>query len=241
MTDTALLPKPRHDGAPKWRAAAAFACTCILLAGILGDRLLWRQPGADAAPYHRHVQEEAARLPLHFDNWLGVDVPVPQGAVNLLKPNVLISRRYQEMDSGRTVTLLLVQCTDARDLLGHYPPICYAGQGWQLVSAETRDWETDGGTVHGTRYRFKTSGGGFENETTIDNFMVLPGGATARNMDEVHVAAQDRTRKYFGAAQVQIVYGSDFAEPLRLEIFRSFLSELTPTLTAIARSTGVQR
>ena len=241
MTDTAILPKPRHDGAPKWRAAAPFACTCILLAGIVGDRLLWRQPGADTAPYHRHVQGEAARIPLHFDNWLGVDVSVPQGAVNLLKPNVLVSRRYQEMDSGQTVTLLLVQCTDARDLLGHYPPICYAGQGWQLVSAEPRDWETGSGTIHGMRYRFKTGAQTFAEETTIDNFMLLPGGTTARNMDEVHVAAQDRRRKHFGAAQVQIVYGSAFTEAARVEIFRGFIAQLTPTMTAIARQGGVQR
>jgi EpsI family protein len=231
---------PHRRGAWKWRAAVPFACTCLLLAGILVDRLLWRRPGADAAPYHRQVQEAAANIPLHFDKWLGVDVPVPQGAVNLLKPNVLVSRRYQDMDSGRTVTLLLVQCTDARDLLGHYPPVCYAGQGWQLVSAEPRDWESDDGTVHGTRYRFKTGAAGFENQTTIDNFMVLPGGATARNMEEVHVAAQDRRRKHFGAAQVQIVYGSDVSEPTRLEVFRAFLSELNPTMTAIARPVGVK-
>lgn len=240
MTELAIKNKPaRHRRTATWGAAAPFACTCVLLAGILGDRLLWRQPSADAAPYHRQVREEASRIPVHFGDWLGVDVPVPQGAVNLLKPNVLISRRYQEMDSGRTVTLLLVQCTDARDLLGHYPPVCYAGQGWQLVAAEPRDWETTRGTIHGTRYRFKTSAQGFAEETTIDNFMVLPGGATARNMDEVHVAAQDRRRKYFGAAQVQVVYGGEMPEQERIDIFRSFVTQLNPTMIAVSRQVGV--
>mgnify|MGYP007071125856 CR=1 FL=1 len=28
------------------------------------------------------------------------------------------------------VNVAVVQCRDARDMGGHYPPICYPGQGW---------------------------------------------------------------------------------------------------------------
>ena len=81
--------RPRRAG--RGRAAVPWVCTCVLLVGILGDRWLLRQPSADAAPYHARVQQEAARIPLHFKDWLGSDVPVPPAAVQMLKPNVILS------------------------------------------------------------------------------------------------------------------------------------------------------
>ncbi len=230
--------RPRRAG--RGRAAVPWVCTCVLLVGILGDRWLLRQPSADAAPYHARVQQEAARIPLHFKDWLGSDVPVPPAAVQMLKPNVILSRRYQQMSTGRYVTVLLVQCTDARDLLGHYPPICYAGQGWQLVTSEPCDWTTGGRTIHGMRYAFKTSEQGRFDETTVDNFMLLPGGGTARNMDEVERAAQDRRRKFFGAAQVQIVYGPGYSKSDQLSILHEFVGVLNPTMNEIRQQAGKQ-
>ena len=219
-------------------AAIPWVCTCILLVGILGDRWLLREPSADPAPYHARVRDEAASIPHHLDDWLGHDVPVPQAAVQMLQPNVIFSRRYQQMSTGRYVTVLLVQCTNARDLQGHYPPVCYPGQGWALVSSEPRDWPTANRTIQGMRYVFKTSDFARSNDTTIDNFMLLPGGETARNMDEVRQAAADRRRRFFGAAQVQIVYGPDYSESDRTATFHRFIGVLSPTISRIGQRAG---
>jgi len=90
------------------------------------------------------------------------------------------------------------------------------------------------------RYAFKTSEQGRFDETTIDNFMLLPGGGTARNMDEVEVAAQDRRRKFFGAAQVQIVYGPGYSESDQLSILHEFVGVLNPTMNEIRQQAGKQ-
>jgi hypothetical protein len=243
MTESAVASahnRPRRH-AIRRGAAAPWICTCVLLVGILGDRWLLREPSSDPAPYHARVKEEAARIPHYFDDWLGDDVPVPQAAVQMLQPNVLFSRRYQQMSTGRYVTVLLVQCTDARDLQGHYPPVCYPGQGWSLVSSEPRDWTSGGRTIQGMRYNFKTSDQGRFNETTIDNFMLLPGGGTARNMDEVRQAAADRRRRFFGAAQVQIVYGPDYAESDRIAVLHTFVGALSPTINRIGQRVGEEQ
>src|SRR5688572_23609198 len=117
------------------------AVTLLLLGGIALDQALFRVPAANAAPYHALVQAAAAKIPFHIDTWFGTDIPVPPAATKLLKPNVIVSRRYAEMLTGRRVDFLLVQCTDARDIVGHYPPICYVTHGWTQESAEPRDWE----------------------------------------------------------------------------------------------------
>src|SRR4051812_11108984 len=103
-----------HFGLP----ALPWVCTFALLCGIVGDRIRLDRNVVDAEAYHTRVRKVAANIPYHFGNWLGLDVPVPGSAVKLLKPNIIISRRFEEMRTGRQVTLLVVQCTDARDILG---------------------------------------------------------------------------------------------------------------------------
>jgi hypothetical protein len=209
-------------------------CTSVLLLGVAVDRWILREPSLDPTHYHSRVKAEAARIPLHFANWLGADVPVPNAATQMLKPNVLLSRRYQQLSTDQSVTVLLVQCADARDIQGHYPPVCYPGQGWALVSSEPREWNTGRRIVLGMRYVFRTGELAESNETTIDNFMLLPDGRTARTMDDVRLAAADRRRRLFGAAQVQIVYGANLTEQQRLQVFHTFLEQLNSTISAIA-------
>lgn len=248
MTDlvdssTKTISKARARGsaepAPRfWRQAWVWICTAALLGGIAADRALMRKPSQDSAAYHQRVRAVAEGVPFHFDRWLGVDVPVPQGAVSLLKPNVLLSRRYEEMGSGRRLTLLLVHCKDARDILGHYPPVCYAGQGWTLVGSQPRDWTVEDLPIKATRYTFKPPASEAGELVSIDNFMLLANGTTARDMDEVEVAAQDARRKYFGAAQVQIVYDASVSEADRASVFDAFVTMLKPLILTIEQQSN---
>jgi hypothetical protein len=210
-------------------------CTGALLLGIGADRLLLRRPAADATAYHQRVRQAAEGLPLVCGGWLGTDVPVPQGAVTLLKPNVIVSRRYEEIGTGRTATVLLVHCQDARDILGHYPPACYRGQGWTLESATPMDWSRDGRVINGTRYSFTTPQ---RVSMTIDNFMLLPDGRTARDMNDVERVAQDQRQKHFGAGQVQLLYRSEMSDADRAEIFQTFVGMLRPVIAQITQQPG---
>jgi hypothetical protein len=182
------------------------AVTLLLLGGIAADQALFRVPAADAAPYHARVQAAASRIPLHIGTWFGKDVPVPPAATKLLKPNVIASRRYEEMRTGKRVDFLLVQCTDTRDILGHYPPVCYVAHGWTQESAEPRDWDVDGLKIPGTVYVFSSNRNGLPARMTVYNFIVLPDGQICRGMGEADAAAQDLRRKFLGAAQVQLVF-----------------------------------
>lgn len=214
----------------------ALAVTLVLLGAISVDRFVFARPTAAAEAYHERLRETAARLPSHFDRWLGVDAPVPQSAITMLKPNFIISRNYNELGGRRSAMLLVVHCRDSRDILGHYPPVCYVNQGWAMESATPKDWETDGGKIAGMRYVFSTNRGGSKQELVLDNFMVLPDGQTARGMDEVDRAARDSTLKHFGAAQVQLVYNASLTEADRSEIFSAFMRQLRPVLDAILKT-----
>jgi hypothetical protein len=194
--------------------------TLLLLAGFTADQLLFRVAPADAAPYHAAVQQAATRIPLHMGSWLGEDVPVPPAAVQLLKPNVIVSRRYTDLRSGRRFDFLLVQCSDIRDILGHYPPVCYRGQGWTTDAAEPGDWETGDLTITGTSYTFERKRQGLPARLVVYNFILLPDGRICRGMDEADEAAQDLRRKYFGAAQVQLVFDGSVPEDVRDEVLQ---------------------
>lgn len=217
---------------PARRSLAPLVATLLLLSGIAADRALLKKPSLDTETYHNRVQASAASVPLLNGMWMGTDISIPQGAVALLKPNVIVSRRYEEIGTGRHLQLLFVQCKDARDIIGHYPPVCYPGQGWVEIHREEADWRLGDATITGMRYHFMTPQ---RRTVTVENFMALPSGHTARNMDAVERAAQDSSQKYFGAAQVQLVYDTDLSVTEREETFSSFIGMLRPLLDQIMR------
>ncbi|MFG0248653.1 MAG: hypothetical protein ACF8OB_07180, partial [Phycisphaeraceae bacterium JB051] len=49
----------------------------LLLAGIVTEKLMMHEPVIDASPYHTHVREAAAALPMVIGDWVGTDEPVP--------------------------------------------------------------------------------------------------------------------------------------------------------------------
>src|SRR4051794_18481280 len=57
--------------------------------------------------------------------YAGKDVPLPDDAGEMLKPNAYLHRVYANLTTGRRVEFLLVQCRYTRDMQGHYPPVCY--------------------------------------------------------------------------------------------------------------------
>jgi hypothetical protein len=115
---------------------------CLLAATWVYQRVVsGRAP--DPEPYHASVRQAAASVPLRTGTWFATEEPVPPSAMALIKPNVILSRRYVDAISGQQAILLLVQCRDARDLLGHWPPVCYAGQGWVQELAAERQWQVD--------------------------------------------------------------------------------------------------
>lgn len=213
------------------KESLAIVCSLALLCGAAADRLSLLSP-TDPAPYHRSVRVAAERVPLTFGPWSGTDVPVPQEAATQLRPNVIISRAYVNSLTQQRVALLLVQCADVRDLTPHFPPMCYPGRGLSLTSTEPKDWPMDQVTVNGTEYQFESNTFKTDKLTIVDNFMILPDGRTCRDMTEVRRLVGLKTR-YFGAAQVQLVFNSEVPAAERQAICVEFFKVCEPLINTI--------
>src|SRR5579884_1718328 len=143
MVVQAFQPAPGRAG---WKACTAStmgkrsdilvsALTLSLLGGTLADRLKFHTPGPDAGRYHQLVQDAGATVPREIGDWKADgDSPLPPAAIALLHPNLVISRHYENSKTGHSVEFLLIQCSDVRDLLGHYPPRCYPANGYTQLA-----------------------------------------------------------------------------------------------------------
>lgn len=203
----------------------------LFLAGAAVDRKAHMVAPEDTTAYQARVREAYAQLPMRIGNWIGEETPVPQSAVALLHPNVIISRRYTNFVTGRTASFLLTQCADARDMAGHYPPICYPNQGWILQRSEAHRWAVDGLEVNGMEYRFlrsPTSPAGI----VVRNFMILPDGSIAPDMDSIRKSTSVR-RRFYGAGQVQVICDAGVPDAEQGEIFTSLVEGHMPVITAI--------
>jgi hypothetical protein len=228
-----------HSPRSKIFSAAPVAVTVCLLVGVLVDRFLFHTAPADAAIYHDRVAAAGGVLPYNVGAWIGVDLPPSEGAVSLLQPNLLLTRRFEHIGSSESATFVLVHCRDARDLIGHYPPICYGNQGWVSASVTPLEFEVQGLKVPVTRYQFKSSRLGKATDICVDNFMVLPDGEICPDMDGITRTAQNTRSKFFGAAQVQLVSDASLRESEREALFRELIAASRPLIATIG--SGVQQ
>ena len=97
----------------------------LVIAGIAVHQHLafYRTPGIDQ--YHANVRAAATLVPTMIGPWVGQDVPTRAQALTVLRPNVMISRHYVNIETGASVSLMLVHCVDAHSMVGHYPGRCY--------------------------------------------------------------------------------------------------------------------
>ena len=205
----------------------------VLLFGITIDKIWFHLPSGDPKPYHEKVRRAAEELPYQIDDWIGTDAEVSQAAVTMLRPNVLLSRQFKNIRTGQSISFLVVQCGDARDLLGHYPPVCYRASGWTLQSTTPRNWEFESFVVRGMEYEFSKSTFNQASSIIIENFMLLPDGTAAPDMDSISYVAQDPRKKLFGAAQFQLVFDGATSPDMRNEIFELFITAHLPFIRTI--------
>jgi hypothetical protein len=209
--------------------------TVGLLLGLTAETLSRPRPG-DAEPFHARVYAAASQW-ADPDGWTRVDLDVPGAAVALLKPNKLICREYRK--SGRQFQFLFIQCQDARDMGGHYPPVCYPASGW-VKSADPRymTWTINGKSIIGMEYQFTGSYEGQPITRTVDNLLILPRGndCYVRGMGEIREAAADYLRQFYGAAQIQLIFDGAVPENERREIFAQLIGKNMNLLTVLERS-----
>lgn len=235
MATDVTTPAPSPVCAPQapWRRwVSGCACAALLVVVALDSRA--RGAAGDAAPHHARVAAIARdAMPFSIGEWVGTDDETPEGAAKLLNANAIVNRRYRNLATGETVSFLFVHCSEARDLIGHYPPVCYPSNGLTAAGAQPRDWQVAGRTVEGVRYRFENRSLASPVQTTVDNFMALPTGEIGRDMDAVDAVARDRRVRSYGVAEFQIVTTGPMSDARRDEILRTFVEQAFPLIDAV--------
>ena len=206
---------------------AAPLATLLLLAGMsTADKLRIDPHEADA--FHAQSAAAVARMPKILGSgarsWIlnGKDIPLPDDAAGMLKPNAYLHRIYENLSTRRHAEILLVQCQDTRDMQGHYPPICYPSSGCSIDRGKPQSWRAGALSVAGTEYvvTWPRPDG---SSSTIRNFFVLPSGKIVRDMDSVIAAAKDYRELVYGVTQIQILFDASVGEAERDEIFAELI------------------
>ena len=201
-----------------------------LLGGAAWQRLSLVPP-ADAADYHKRIREESAAIPVNIGGWIGTDVPAPYEAMDMLRPNVLISRSYRK--GGRQVWFQMVHCVDVRNLENHYPPHCYTAAGYTLLSSATRVWSIGGVEIKGTEYEFARVAIDPSSAIVVENFMVLPQRGVVVDMEPVSQVADDVHRRRYGAAEFQVLFSAGSTAAERAAITREILAPFAHLIETI--------
>ena len=183
-----------------------------------------REPVINTRPYHAHVRMVADHLPMVMGDWVGTDEPIPTAAVTMLKPNVLISRKFVNVRTGEQANVLLVQCADRRDLLGHYPPVCYPGQGWRIASDKDWNVRVKDVTIPAKSYKLVKPSTDKAERMIVGNFMIVPDGRLVRDMTGLGGLSGTKSRNQFGAAQMQVVVPGYLTANVREQIFRELVT-----------------
>ena len=206
-----------------------------LLGGIVAEDAGHLKP-KDVEPYHARAKAVIESWPktIADGSWTtSIDEKLPPSAEKLLHPNVVIARRYtsgtlQMNGFPVSASLLIVQCKDSRDMAGHYPPICYPAAGQRLMngSGDPIDIPVAGTTVHAMEYHFLAHQGLSPYRSCVYDFFIVPGKGFVRgenNMSDVRRAAADYQRRFYGAAQFQVLMDADYPRELREKIFATLI------------------
>lgn len=218
--------------------------SAAVLAGAGADMM--SRPGRrDAEPFHRRVYAASKKIPMRIGDWIGQDHEVARGAQKLLRPNVMIQRQYVNEKLKLQVGFLLVQCKDARDMDGHFPPVCYPGSGWELKEAKDSKWQIaapgEPRSLDVREYHFIASRSAMVEEIYVAHLIVMPSGSILQDTKVIGAAQADRAKRFFGAAQIQFVFNGAYSEEQRRAVFSELMGarEMVEMLDAL-RSGGNQ-
>lgn len=223
------------EAAPFITVAILLLLPMVLPAGATYD--------GDLLERQRVVAAAFERVPHTIRSWVGVDIPVPAAATELLHPNAVLSRSYQRIPSGPTVSVLVVHCSDSRDMQGHYPPNCYPASGWNPTGdalGRTVEIDAAGIVIPARVYEFdRLMDLGLRTGIRIVNFFVLPDGSYSRDMTALRAASERRAMAVRGAAQVQMITSLDLPEDEAFTAVADLAGDLAALFRALSAS-GVQ-
>lgn len=215
------------------------ALALLILTGVTAERL-GRQSPESVEGYHQEVRLAVESVPLRVGDWIGTDKEVSEAERRLLQPNAILSRRYSNPNTGDTVDLLIVHCRDARDILGHYPLVCYPGNGWLLRNTRQANYQIGAAMdIHAAEYEFSMFLPTQVRSMVVFNFLVLPDGTVTPEMKRVTQAAADYQMRMFGTGQIQLLFPARMDIAGREKTVNTFMMAIEPVLKAM--ESGVEQ
>ena len=207
-----------------------------VLAVIAADSARHVKP-QNAAAYHACAKAAIDEFPYVIGYWTGSDQEVPKAAVNLLRPNALVSRHYVNHPPGGRgyiwADLLISQCADSRDMTGHYPPICYPSSGEPQINARPFSVKAGDLLIGGMEYQFTAvPGRGLSGKACII-FSWFRARESCRILGSCRRVAGDHQRRCFGAAQFQVVMDADQSPEVRDQVFAALIGSDTAVIKAL--------
>ncbi len=215
-------------------------CTAVLVAMSFENRQYKREE--DFEPFHARAKTAIEGIPLVIGPWMGQKNDLRDDEYNLLKPNAVRSITFSDTrasaltDRSRSVHLLIAQCKRANFMENHWPPNCYPSMGYTLIGEEPRAWTVGGTTIQGVEYRFEQRDRGRVIRQTVYNFMVLPVQGIQPDMKAISLSAEDYQQRYYGAAQIQVVFAGTLAEPVSQGERDSIFAELIAPCLGVIRT-----
>jgi exosortase len=214
-------------------AAPAVAALALAAAATIGGFDARKQPGING--YFARVSQTLGATSWQVGGAVGLDQPIPAGATDLLRPNAALSRRYEDPLTGSRFDLTVIHCADARDLEGHYPPVCYPAHGWRMH--ERRAISLGYERIAAVLYTFVRSADAGEQHLRVVSFFALPSTEApySASMGAVERASRSAAAAGLGAAHILIAFGGDTPETVISETGHLVVAALSPALRAITQ------
>ena len=160
----------------------------------------------------REIEQHLNKTPFRLGDWVGTDEPLPTAALEILHASAVLSRQYTNLRTGQRARLAIVYCGDARDMLGHHPPVCYPRSGWRSVvplpsgGADALALPEVGQGVTANLYRFeKADPSGLERRISIVGFFAIPGVGMTSEEDVLRDQSGSRAHSSLGVGQIQVL------------------------------------
>lgn len=231
----------RSGKAPQGRGPVGLAGVVLGVLVVLGSAVAVGQalPDGDGAKgYHAKVRAAGAELPRQVGNWSSLDTELPEAAVALLRPNVLISRQYTNDVTEASFSFLVVQCADARDMEGHYPPNCYPTSGWTSQGQQSSSLQIGELSANAMEYDFELRATDGVTRIHVVNLLLIPSDGFVTSMSSIRNLGGTVSDRYFGAAQVQFVFSGGWNRKDRLQAVQEMGVSLEPLIDVILDKTG---
>jgi len=208
----------------------------VLLAGLAFALPTRTEVDGSADVRRAEVAYAVDQVPWLIGPWVGEGAEVPREAQKLLRPNKILSRVYQK-PRGPKIHVLLVHCSDARDMRGHYPPVCYPSSGYVAMEQETGGEVTlnaAGRLLPVETYAFER----MRDRTDVErirvfNAFILPDGTVSRQIDDINAQSERAPIASLGVAQLQLITPASVSLDDAIAAGNEILSGMTDLLDAL--------